>query len=31
MSDSAKLTPATPLNPRRRAIVVGASVGMGAA
>lgn len=31
MSDSAKITPATPLNPRRRAIVVGASVGMGAA
>jgi len=31
VSDSAKLAPATPLNPRRRAIVVGASVGMGAA
>jgi decaprenylphospho-beta-D-erythro-pentofuranosid-2-ulose 2-reductase len=29
--DSSKLAPATPLNPRRRAIVVGASVGMGAA
>lgn len=31
MSEAPKLTPATPLNPRRRAIVVGASVGMGAA
>lgn len=31
MSDSSRLAPATPLNPRRRAIVVGASVGMGAA
>lgn len=31
MPDSSKLAPATPLNPRRRAIVVGASVGMGAA
>lgn len=31
MSDSSRLVPATPLNPRRRAIVVGASVGMGAA
>lgn len=31
MSDSSRLKPATPLNPRQRAIVVGASVGMGAA
>jgi short-subunit dehydrogenase len=31
VSDSSTLKPATPLNPRRRAIVVGASVGMGAA
>ena len=31
MSDFSKPKPATPLNPRRRAIVVGASVGMGAA
>lgn len=31
MSDSVRLDPATPLKPRRRAIVVGASVGMGAA
>lgn len=31
MSDSNRLQPATPLNPRRRAIIVGASVGMGAA
>lgn len=31
MSESPKFVPATPLNPRRRAIVVGASEGMGAA
>lgn len=31
MSDLINLKPATPLNPRRRAIIVGASVGMGAA
>lgn len=31
MSDTPKFVPATPLNPRRRAILVGASVGMGAA
>lgn len=31
MSESSKLTPSTPLNPRKRAIVIGASVGMGAA
>lgn len=31
MSDTPKIQPATPLNPRRRAIVVGASVGLGAA
>lgn len=31
MSDSSRLAPATPLNPRRRAIIVGASEGIGAA
>lgn len=31
MPDSPKIQPATPLNPRSRAIVVGASVGLGAA
>jgi len=31
VSDSPKLQPSTPLNPRRRAIIVGASLGMGAA
>ena len=31
MSESSKLTPATPLTPRKRALVIGASVGMGAA
>lgn len=31
MSDSSKLTPATPLTRRKRALVIGASVGMGAA
>ena len=31
MSDSLKVGPATPLNPRRRALVIGASEGMGAA
>ncbi len=31
MPDSPKVPPATPLNPRRRAIVLGASVGLGAA
>lgn len=31
MSNLPKPSPATPLNPRRRAIIVGASVGMGAA
>ena len=31
MSDLINLKPATPLNPRRRAIIVGASFGMGAA
>lgn len=31
MSDTLKLTPATPLTQRRRALVIGASVGMGAA
>lgn len=31
MSNLTKPSPATPLNPRRRAIIVGASVGMGAA
>ncbi len=31
MSDSSRLTPATPLTPRKRALVIGASVGMGAA
>ena len=31
MSDPSRIAPATPLNPRRRAIVIGASVGMGAA
>lgn len=31
MSDSPKSAPATPLNPRRRGIIIGASVGLGAA
>ncbi|MCQ3939276.1 MAG: short-chain dehydrogenase [Chloroflexi bacterium] len=31
MSDTTRFAPATPLNPRRRAILVGASEGMGAA
>lgn len=31
MSDSLKIAPATPLNPRRRGIIVGASEGIGAA
>jgi short-subunit dehydrogenase len=31
VNDSSKLVPVTPLNPRRHAILVGASVGMGAA
>lgn len=31
MSDSLKISPATPLNPRRRAIIIGASDGIGAA
>lgn len=31
MSETSRLSPATPLNPRRRAIIVGASVGIGAA
>lgn len=31
MSDSPKSAPATPLNPRRRGIIVGASLGLGAA
>ena len=31
MPDTQKPLPATPLNPRRRAIVLGASVGLGAA
>lgn len=31
MSDLPRLQPSTPLNPRRRAIIVGASLGMGAA
>jgi decaprenylphospho-beta-D-erythro-pentofuranosid-2-ulose 2-reductase len=31
VSDTSKLAPATPLNPRRRALVIGASEGMGAA
>ena len=30
MSDSTRSTPATPLTPRKRALVIGASVGMGA-
>ena len=31
MSDSLKIVPATPLSPRRRGIIIGASEGIGAA